>query len=128
MSTRDLKHPWKPSMWIIWIAAIVLGSWLLQGIRICVKEPYFTIFCGKLCRIGLDHAEPGEKQAPSFFPRPLLTYTSLGRALQGSGVAKLSGFGSSGAFFGTRCAFAFSRIPLIFGGETSEVPLPWGLL
>ena len=43
-------------------------------------------------------------------------------------VAKLSGFGSSGAFFGTRCAFAFSGIPLIFGGENSEVPLPWGLL
>ena len=40
----------------------VLGSWLLQGIRICVKEPYFTIFCAKLCRIGQDHAEPGEKQ------------------------------------------------------------------
>ena len=62
MSTRDLKHPWKPSVWIIWFGAIVLGSWLLQGIRICVKEPYFTIFCGKLCRIGQDHAEPGEKQ------------------------------------------------------------------
>ena len=44
MSTRDLKHPWKPLVWIIWIGAIVLGSWLLQGIRICVKEPYFTIF------------------------------------------------------------------------------------
>ena len=27
-----------------------------------MKEPYFTIFCGKLCRIGQDHAEPGEKQ------------------------------------------------------------------
>ena len=62
MSTRDLKHPWKPPVWIIWIGAIILGSWLLQGIRICVKEPYFTIFCGKLCRIGQDHAEPGEKQ------------------------------------------------------------------
>ena len=62
MSTRDLKHPWNPSVWIILIGAIVLGSWLLQGIRICVKEPYFTFFCGKLCRIGQDHAEPGEKQ------------------------------------------------------------------
>ena len=61
MSTRDLKHPWKPSVWI-WIGAIVLGSWLLQGIRTCVKEPYFTILCWKLCRIGQDHAEPGEKQ------------------------------------------------------------------
>ena len=30
--------------------------------QICVKKPYFTIFCGKLCRIGQDHAEPGEKQ------------------------------------------------------------------
>ena len=57
MSTRDLKHPWKPSVWI-WIGAIVLGSWLLR----CVKEPYFTIFCGKSCRIAQDHAEPGEKQ------------------------------------------------------------------
>ena len=27
-----------------------------------MKEPYFTVFCGKLCRIGQDHAEPGEKQ------------------------------------------------------------------
>ena len=44
MSTRDLKHPWKPSVWIIWIGAIVLGSWFLQGIKICVKEPYFTMF------------------------------------------------------------------------------------
>ena len=61
MSTRDLKHPWKPSVWIDWIW-IVLGSWLLQGIRICVKERYFTIFCGKLCRIRQGHAEPGEKQ------------------------------------------------------------------
>ena len=61
MSTRYLKHPWKPSVWIDWIW-IVLGSWLLQGIRICVKEPDFTIFCGKLCRIGQDYAEPGEKQ------------------------------------------------------------------
>ena len=43
MSTRDLKHPWKPLVWIDWIW-IVLGSWVLQGIRICVKEPYFTIF------------------------------------------------------------------------------------
>ena len=62
MSTRDLKHPWKPTVWIFWIGVIVLGSLLLQGIRICVKEPYFTIFCGTLCRIGQDHAEPGEKQ------------------------------------------------------------------
>ena len=43
MSTRNLKHPWKLSVWIDWIW-IVLGSWLLQGIRVCVKEPYFTIF------------------------------------------------------------------------------------
>ena len=44
MSTRDIKRPWKPSVWIIRIGAIVLGSWLLQGIRTCVKEPYSTIF------------------------------------------------------------------------------------
>ena len=43
MSTRDLIHPWKPSVWIDWIW-IVLGNRLLQGIRICVKEPDFTIF------------------------------------------------------------------------------------
>ena len=30
MSKRDLKHPWKPSVWIIWIGAIVLRSWLLK--------------------------------------------------------------------------------------------------
>ena len=46
MSTRDLKHPWKPLVWIIWIGAIVSGSWLLQGIRICVKESYFNFFVG----------------------------------------------------------------------------------
>ena len=62
MSTRDLKNPWKPSAWIIWIGATVLGSWLLQGIRICVKERDFTILCGKLCRIRQHHAEPREKQ------------------------------------------------------------------
>ena len=61
MSTWDLKHPWKPSVCIGWIW-IVLGIWLLQGIRICVNERLFTIFCGKLCRIRQDHAEPGEKQ------------------------------------------------------------------
>ena len=44
------------------IGMIVLGSSLLQGIRISVKEPYFTIFCGKLCRIRQEHAEPGEEQ------------------------------------------------------------------
>ena len=27
-----------------------------------MKEPYCTNFCWKLCRIGQDHAEPGEKQ------------------------------------------------------------------
>ena len=27
----------------------------------------------------------------------------------------------------TRCALAFSEIPLIFRGETSGIPLPWGL-
>ena len=62
MSKRDLKRSSKPTAWIIWIEAIVLGSWLLQGIRICVNKPHFTIFCGKLCRIGQDHAETGEKQ------------------------------------------------------------------
>ena len=45
MSTRDLKHPWKPTVWIDWIW-IVLGSWLLQGIRVCVKEPFLLFFVG----------------------------------------------------------------------------------
>ena len=62
MSTRDLKCPWKTTVWIIWIRAIVLGSCLLQGIRVCLEEPFLLFFCGKLCRIGQDHAEPGEKQ------------------------------------------------------------------
>ena len=61
MSMRHLKLPWKPSVWIDWIW-IVLGIWLLQGIRICVKVPFFTIFRGKLCKIRRNHAEPGEKQ------------------------------------------------------------------
>ena len=65
MSTRDLKHPWKPSVWIIWIGAIVLGSGLLQGIRICVKEPYFTIFCRKLCTTGQDHAVTRSRGGPA---------------------------------------------------------------
>ena len=45
MSTRDLKDHWKPSVWIdpIWI---VLGIWLLQGIRICVKEPILLFIVG----------------------------------------------------------------------------------
>ena len=50
-------------MWIDWIW-IVLGSWVLQGIESCVNEPYISIFCGKLCRIGQDHADPGEKHYP----------------------------------------------------------------
>ena len=79
--------------------------------------------------LGLVLPVHGVLRGRSFFlATPLPTYTSLGRALQGLGVVKLSGFDSSGAFFGTRCAFAFSRIPLIFGGETSGFPLPWGLL
>ena len=44
MSTRDLKHPWKPSVWIIWIGAIVLGSWLLQGIRTFCEGAIFYFF------------------------------------------------------------------------------------
>ena len=43
MSTRDLKHPWKPSVWIE-LDWIVLGSWVLQGTRVCVKEPHFYYF------------------------------------------------------------------------------------
>ena len=48
-------------MWIEWIL-IVLESWVLQGFR--VKEPIFLFFVRKLCKIGQDHAEPGEKQDP----------------------------------------------------------------
>ena len=61
-------------------------------------------------------------------PVPCSHTLPLAGRSRGWGVAKLSGFGSSGAFFGTRCALAFSGITLIFRGETSGFPLPWGLL
>ena len=51
----------KPSVWI-GLDWIVLGSWVLQGS--CVKEPMFLFFCGKLWRIGQEHADPGEEQDP----------------------------------------------------------------
>ena len=51
MSTRDLKHPCKPSEWIHWIW-IVLGSGLLQGIRIFVKEPLLVFFVGNCAGQG----------------------------------------------------------------------------
>ena len=49
MSTRDLKHPWKPPVWIDWIW-IVFGSWVLQGF--CVKEPIFLFFVGNCAGWG----------------------------------------------------------------------------
>ena len=59
MSTRDLKRPWKPTVWIgldcTWEWVIARDQGLCEGV-------YFSIFCGKLCRIGQDHADPGEKQ------------------------------------------------------------------
>ena len=61
MSTGDLKHPWKPSVWIIWICLLYLGFIIARDQDLC-EGAYFTIFCGTLCRIGHDHAEPGEKQ------------------------------------------------------------------
>ena len=66
--------------------------------------------------------------APSLSSRPEPTYMSFDRALQALELAKPSGFGFSGASFGTQCVFVFCWIPLTFGGETSGVPLPWGIL
>ena len=62
MSTRDLKHPWKPSVWIIWIWSLYLGSVIARDQDLCEGATFYYFFCGKLCRIGQDHAEPGEKQ------------------------------------------------------------------
>ena len=35
MSTRDLKRPWKPTVWIIWIGAIVLGLVIARDQDLC---------------------------------------------------------------------------------------------
>ena len=65
--------------------------------------------------------------------RSFLLATSLAhihfpwQSAPGVGSGETQWFWLFRAFCGTRCAFAFSRIPLIFGGETSGVPLPWGL-
>ena len=92
-----------------------------SGLAGCKPPPLFTRGTSSCSSQGRSQGEPwGASPRPSaptylptcpstglsvvahtFLPRPLPTYTSLGRALQGLGVAKLSGFGSSGAFFGT---------------------------
>ena len=47
----------------MWIGfGLYLGFGVLQGF--CVKEPIFLFLCGKLCRIGQEHADPGEEQDP----------------------------------------------------------------
>ena len=47
----------------MWIGLI--GLYLEVGYckGLC-EGAYFSIFCGKLCRIGQEHADPGEEQDP----------------------------------------------------------------
>ena len=54
------QHPWKPAVWIGF--GLYLGFGVLQGL--CVKEPIFLLCCGKLCRIGQEHADSGEEPDP----------------------------------------------------------------
>ena len=35
MSTWDLKHPWKPSVWIIWIGLFYLGLVIARDQDLC---------------------------------------------------------------------------------------------
>ena len=62
MSTRDLQKPLEALSVDYLDLSFCTCELVIAGIRICVKQPYFTIFCGKLCRTGQDHAEPGAKQ------------------------------------------------------------------
>ena len=58
MSTRDLKTLGSPQCglsYCTWELVIARDQVLCEG-------AYFSIFCGELCRIGRDHAEPGENQ------------------------------------------------------------------
>ena len=41
MSTRDLKRPWKPTVWIIWIGAIVLGLAIARDQDLCEGAIFF---------------------------------------------------------------------------------------
>ena len=41
MSTRDLKHPWKPSVWIIWIWLLYLGLVIARDQDLCEGAQFF---------------------------------------------------------------------------------------
>ena len=65
--------------------------------------------------LGLVLPVHGALRGRSFLLATSLAHKSFPwQGAPGVGSGELSGFGSSGAFFGTRCAFAFSGIPLIF--------------
>ena len=61
MSTRDPKRPWKPTVWIVGLELLYLGLVIARDQGLC-EGAIFYYFCGNLCRIRQDHAEPGEKQ------------------------------------------------------------------
>ena len=46
MSTRDLKHPWKPSVWIIWIWLLYLGLVIARGQDLCEGATFYYFFVG----------------------------------------------------------------------------------
>ena len=41
MSTQDLKHPWKPSVWIIWIGAIGLRLVIARDQSLCEGAMFY---------------------------------------------------------------------------------------
>ena len=111
MSTRDLKHPWKPSVWIFLIWLLYLGLAIARDQDLC-EGAYFTIFCGKLCRIGQDHAEPGEKQDHRSDGKRWKGYSpgSRGSATRVSRVRSVRAWGPSPG--PTACALAGRRCSL----------------
>ena len=46
MSTRDLKHPWKPSVWIIWIWSLYLGLVIARDQDLCEGATFYYFFVG----------------------------------------------------------------------------------
>ena len=41
MSTRDLKHPWKASVWIIWIWLLYLGLVIARDQDLCGGATFY---------------------------------------------------------------------------------------
>ena len=46
MSTRDLKHPWKPSVWILWIWLLYLGLVIARDQDSCEGATFYYFFVG----------------------------------------------------------------------------------